>query len=509
MKLSIINKFVFGFLIIFCIGYVIMTCLINNMIVENNRVIVRSSLKTYQRDLSLYLKEYFNINELEMNETNIQADPAKIASELALRANNRIILYSADGEFLSDSANVEGRIIYFEGYDKANVKSKNKGMDSINFRQEGDSDINLAINNKSSFIIVPYGDKYIVAFSCPIIVNNERIGIFRITKDYSEIIKSSMDLLGLINKSIIFVFGAIFTFIILLSRKLTVPIVKLSKASKEIAMGNFDTEINIISNDEIGNLSKDFNIMKDKLEQQINVIKTDRDRLQKLEGFRKAFFDNVTHEMKTPLTIISGYTQIIFNKGFDDKVFIKKSIYKIKSECDRLHNMVLNLLEVSKAESDISSHALEIIDLSDLLENACDDMRIKADKYKSIITKEIQDDVNIYGNKAALRSLIINLIDNALKHSGIQISVKITLFEDSEHCVLKVEDNGKGIAQEKLCKIFDRFYKADTFLLVDKESSGLGLSIVKQIVNKHKGEIKINSEQGLGTEVVVRIPLNI
>ena len=104
-------------------------------------VITRSSLKTYQRDLSLYLKEYFNINELEMNETNIQADPAKIASELALRANNRIILYSADGEFLSDSANVEGRIIYFEGYNKDYAKSKNKGMGSFNFGQEGDSRI--------------------------------------------------------------------------------------------------------------------------------------------------------------------------------------------------------------------------------------------------------------------------------------------------------------------------------------------------------------------------------
>lgn len=496
MRLSIINKFVFGLLIIFGIGYIVMSFFINNIIVENNKMIIKKNLLPFQRDLSLYIKQYFELKESELSINNFIDNAENIASELSFKVDDRIIVYSYDGEFLFDSANAKGQILNYEDMD-------------IGKRNVGDEDLRAAINNKSAFIIVPVNRKYIAVFSCPIINNGKRIGIIRCVKDYSEIFSSNSDLLEIINIFIIIVFGSIFLFVALLATKITKPIVKLSRATKEVAKGNFETNISIDSRDEIGNLAMDFDVMKEKIKNQIEIIKTDRDSLQKLEGYRKNFFDNITHEMKTPLTIISGYAQILIDNDFKDHDFLRKSITKINYETDLMHKMILKLLEISKLESEVKSQMQEFVDLSKIINNACDDMKIKADKYEISIEKDIEGDIYIYGNTEELRSVIINLIDNSIKYGFVKTCIKIKIYQEDQSCRLVVEDRGKGIPRDKLEKIFDPFYRVDKGHSRKNDSYGLGLAIVKKIISKYNGEIKILSQEQIGTKVCIKIPLKV
>lgn len=494
MRLSIIHKFVIGFLIIFCIGYIVITFFMNSMIVENNKMIIKKNLLPFQKDLSLYLKQYFKLKEDELNSNNFEANAKNIALELAFKADNRIIVYSNKGEFLADSANANGQVLYYEdmSYNKENIENK---------------DLTFAINNKSAFEIIPFQDKHLVAFSCPIINNGKNIGIIRSIKDYSEVFSESKNLLKVVNICILIVFGSIFLFIVLLARKLTIPIVKLSKATKEVAKGHFDTSIEIDSKDEIGNLAQDFKTMKKQIENQIEIIKSDRDNLQKLEGYKKEFFDNLTHEMKTPLTIISGYSQIMIKDDFEDYDFMKKCIRKIKGEADSLHNMILKLLEISMMESDIKSQAVEVINFSRLVNTACNDMKIKANKYGTMIEKDIEENILIQGNQDELRSVIINLIDNSIKYGSIKSQVKIKLYQEDTNCTLIVEDKGKGISQDKREKIFEPFYRVDKENSRKEGSYGLGLAIVKNAIDKHNGKIDIFSKENVGTKIYVKIPL--
>lgn len=494
MSISIRHKFIIGFLIIFCIGYNATSFFINKLIVQNNKKIIKKELLTFEKDLAIYLKQYFELKQEKIEVSNFNNNGKDIASKLSVKIDSRVITYNYDGKFLADSANSNGQVL---NYVDMNKKEKNYN----------DNDLELATTGKSAFTILPVKDKYIVVFSCPIVEDAKIIGIVRCVLDYSEIFSSNQELLKLINTSILIVFGGIFTFVVLLSSQMTIPIVSLSKISKEVAKGNFELDINIKSNDEIGELSLNFNRMKAQIKKQIETIKKDRDNLKKAERHREVFFDNVTHEMKTPLTIISGYAQLIIKKDFKDKEFSRKSIRRINDESERMHKMVLQLLQISKLESEIESNKKEEVNISKIIDIACNDMKIRADKYDICIEKNIEEDIILQGNSNELRRVVVNLIDNSIKYGNIKSAIKISLFKENDNCNILIEDRGKGIPNKNLDKIFEPFYRVDKENSRDIGSSGLGLSIVKKIINKHQGKIEIVSEEMIGTKVYIKIPL--
>ncbi|WP_097028174.1 HAMP domain-containing sensor histidine kinase [Clostridium peptidivorans] len=469
-----------------------MSFFMNKLIVENNKLIIKKELLTFEKDLATYLRQYFELKNKDMNSNNFNDSSKDIASNLSIKVGSRIMIYSYEGKFLIDSANANGQVLNYEDID--------------NKKNDSNEDLKLSIDNKSAFTIVPVKDKYLVVFSCPIINNNKSIGIVRSVMDYSEIFSSSKNLLKLTNTFVLLVFGVIFLFVVLLATKITIPILKLSKVTKEVAKGNFEEDININSKDEIEELSLDFNKMKDKIKNQIETIKNDRDDLKKIAGHRKVFFDNMTHEMKTPLTIISGYSQILLKQDFNDKEFARKSVKKINDESERMHNMIIELLEISKVESNITSDIKKDINISQIIDAACNDMKIRADKYEIHIEKAIDKEVTVLGNPNELRRVIINIIDNAIKYGNIKSTINVKLFKENSTCNIIVKDKGQGIPSDKLEMIFEPFYRVDKQTSRETGSSGLGLSIVKKIIDKHNGHIKIISEEGIGTEVYITIP---
>lgn len=494
MKVSLKYKFAVGLLLIFCSGYTVMSFFINSMIIANNKNIIKKEMASLQKDLTSYLKQYCELQKADLNSYFFEKNAKDITVELADKIGDRIIMYSNKAVFLQDSAGMNGKLInYTEG---------------DNIGKTDNIDLSFSVRGKSAFYISHVGENYIAIFSFPVLIDGKMIGIIRCTRDCSDIFISGANLLRLINLSVLIAFSVIFMFVLILVSKITRPIISLSKVTKNISEFDFDTIIDIKSKDEIADLAGNFDRMRTQIKKQIERIKSDRDRLIKLEGHRKAFFDSITHEMKTPLTIISGYSQLIINNDFKDKELIVKAIHKIKEESETMYEMILEALEVSKLESEIDNKDMERVDVSGLLKDVCNDMAVKADKYKITIEKDIEENVILEGIAAELKRVFINLIDNSIKYGNVSSVIDIKLRQERDSCIVSVQDKGRGIPEEKLNRIFEPFYRSDNKSR-EKGSFGLGLSIVKKIVDKHNGQVYIKSEYGKGTIVTINFPLKV
>ncbi|MDU5723089.1 MAG: histidine kinase dimerization/phospho-acceptor domain-containing protein [Clostridium butyricum] len=183
----------------------------------------------------------------------------------------------------------------------------------------------------------------------------------------------------------------LFIFSFILSTKIVIPIIKLNKDTQEISNGNFNFDVSVKSNDEIGELAQSFEMMKIKIKNQIDTIKKDRDNLIKSESHRKVFYDNVTHEIKTPLTIIDGDAQMILDEEGQEENIVIKAASKIKNESNKLINMIIDILNLSKLESKSSNDLKEKIDVKMMIENICCQISIKAKKYEISIEKQLED----------------------------------------------------------------------------------------------------------------------
>ena len=491
MKFSIRYKFAIGLLLIFCLCFNLMTLFINNIVMENNKKVISNELLGSEKDLNIYCKQFVMINSIKANSEEFEKYSSKIGSALSSKLNNRIILYKKDGSLLLDT-----------DYSDGNMYS-----DGGNSIEDDFKDLKLAIKGQSSYKIIKVNNTYKVIFSAPLYTDETTLGILRYAKDYTELFEAGKDLILKIKMFMLFMFLILFLFSLLLSTKIIIPIIKLNKSTKEISNGNFDVDVIIESNDEIGELGESFNIMKGKIKDQIETIEKDRDDLIKLESHRKIFFDNVTHEMKTPLTIIDGYAQMVLDEGNSDEKLIIKATSKIKKEANKLHHMIVDILNMSKLESKRDMEIKEKLSMPHIIENICEDMSVKAKKYEISIEKTLEEDVYVFASRDDIWRMLVNIIDNSIKYGNVKAVIRVSLFKENDNCTIIVEDEGKGIKNEALQRIFEPFYRVDNSYLCKSEGNGLGLSIVKSIVDKYKGSINIESETNEGTKVYIKIPL--
>lgn len=452
---------------------------------------INKELATLQKNSALYFSE----KNSNMTKKVFNENASKITVDLCNKLESRIIAYSYEGEFLCDSINEAG-YLYIPR------ETNYSGKIPIN-----NEDISLAAKDQGAYTINPIEGNYVVNYSFPVKINRENIGIIRISKDYTELYRDNYRMLKDMNIAILGIFLCTFIFATLFSEKIVSPVLKLNKAANEISNGNYSFKIEAKSKDEIGELTTSFVNMKDKIENQIIKISEERDKILILEKSRKEFFDNATHEMKTPLTVISGYAQILQKKGFEDKVFFLRAVENIKNESERMHAFVVQLLYMSKIGTEETNNEYEKVNISQVVKEISYDMDIKGQKFNMGINLVMEKDIFVYGDANALKQVFINIIDNSIKYGYPNSFINIFGKFEGEYCIVVVEDQGYGIEANKLDKIFDPFYRASKAMHGENESIGLGLSIVKAIVEKHKGVIVIESEVEKGTEVTVKIPL--
>jgi len=226
----------------------------------------------------------------------------------------------------------------------------------------------------------------------------------------------------------------------------------------------------------------------------------------KLDNMRKEFVANVSHELKTPLTSIKGYSETILNGGLSEEQthhFIKV----IHNEANRMNRLVADLLQLSRFDYQKDKLNVVKFNLDDLAKEVAEKMDFVA-KEKG---HELSCVVNmvpppIYADKDAIEQVIINIVSNSIKYTQDGGKIDIYVGSLAGKAYIKVVDNGIGIPEKDLKRIFERFYRVDKARSREMGGTGLGLSIVKEIIDKNKGTIEIKSEQGRGTEVIITLP---
>ena len=275
--------------------------------------------------------------------------------------------------------------------------------------------------------------------------------------------------------------------------RMTLPIRLMSAATKAMARGDFSKRIPVTSDDEIGELAVSFNQMTNSLAQS--------------EKMRRSFVANVSHELKTPMTTIGGFIDGIMDGTIEPE---KQNYYLgiVSDEIKRLSRLVQSMLSIAKLESGELQLRPEEFNFRELL------IQVVIGQEQRIEKKQIQisgldelPDITVNADKDLMHQVVYNLVDNAIKFTPENGVIDFKLSIENKKMVFILKNTGKGIPPEALPYVFDRFYKVDKSRSAEKNSTGLGLYIVKTIVLTHGGTVNVQSKENESTAFQVVIPL--
>ncbi|WP_404322470.1 cell wall metabolism sensor histidine kinase WalK [Cytobacillus firmus] len=232
--------------------------------------------------------------------------------------------------------------------------------------------------------------------------------------------------------------------------------------------------------------------------------------LKKLEQMRKDFVANVSHELKTPITSIKGFSETLLDGAMENKQTLNDFLNIILKESDRLQSLIQELLDLSKIEKQGFSLSIQQLDLADVLEDVVAIMKGKAaEKEIALEFKREDKPVYIEGDVHRLKQVFINIISNAISYTPNQGVVYISSADSDRTVLTEIRDTGIGIEAGEIPRIFERFYRVDKARSRNSGGTGLGLAIVKHLVEAHKGTISVKSEVGKGTAFIIELPRKI
>lgn len=263
------------------------------------------------------------------------------------------------------------------------------------------------------------------------------------------------------------------------------PIRRITETAKKISEGDLSERIDgIFSHDEVGELADTFNMMLEELE-----VSFQRER---------QFTSDASHELRTPMTVITACTEDALYT--DDPEIRNENIRVIQKENQRMTKMLSQLLMLSRGYEGRYHFKPEELCLYDMVESVSESLAAMAETKSIQIHNEVSESSLIYADQSLFTQLLVNLIENSIKYGNAKGNIWITFKKEKEY-KLCIKDDGIGISEEDLPKIFERFYRSDKAR--DRNGSGLGLSIVKWIVTLHGGEISVESKIGKGTEMII------
>jgi len=226
----------------------------------------------------------------------------------------------------------------------------------------------------------------------------------------------------------------------------------------------------------------------------------------KLDNMRKEFVADVSHELKTPITSIMGYADTLLEGEYDDATKTK-FLNVIASEARRMAKLVTDLLSLSRYDTNKNKIEKTEFDLGDLVKKCQEKLQIEIDKKHHKVENLVTANVPlVYADKSGIERVVLNILSNSIKYTKENGNIKIYVGFVYNDAYIKIIDNGIGIPEEDLSRIFERFYRVDKARSRELGGTGLGLSIAKEILNENGGSIDIKSEVGKGTEVVIRVP---
>lgn len=376
------------------------------------------------------------------------------------------------------------------------------------------NDLLQALTGNAAFTMShPDSDRMLVYFSMPVTIEGQTIGLIRYRLDnsfaYTQIKQSER----MVYQAAAVVFAFIFFLLAFFINRLLVPVWKLTEISRQVVLDLSREQVNMQMlaqladsgrQDEVGELSRNFSVMLETIGSQFEKMQADQARIVKLLGSRQEFYNNMTHELKTPLTTIQGYAQLMEADQGADRELTEKGLHQILRESTRMHQMVLQLLEMSDKGIYMKRTP---VDLSHTARSVAQALEIKAARYDMKLETHFPEKLWVLGVEDRLRQVLINLADNAIKYGESHTTIKIDGVKRHGEVWLAVRNRGKGLSPEEQEKVFEPFYRVDKAYSREQGSAGLGLSICKKIMEEHGGTIGVKSKPGVQTIFYIRLLL--
>lgn len=386
--------------------------------------------------------------------------------------------------FVSDSS------IYVIKADRTALKNDNliNEVDEIddNYIVEDLDDVlkgNMVIRNRQ------YSNQfglYVVYIGTPLIINSKICGGIFLLSPVNEVYSTMINTLVTvwICALIVILIGTVIIYFN--SKMISKPVREMEEAVRQIAEGEKVEDLNIKAANEIEGLAKSFNYMKNQLEI--------------TEKVRREFISNVSHDLRTPLTTIKGFLQAML-----DGIVIPNDFEKyhkvIMDEVQRLYRLTNDILELAKLQSGSVKLIKENIKVLDIVQKTINSFELLAAEKNIELSYYCNEDIIVYADVDRLSQILTNLLGNSIKYTNENGNISIHVNKEDDQVKFQVSDDGIGISEEDLDFIFEKFYRVSG-VGHEKSSSGIGLNIVKTLVELHGGKIKVESEKNKGTMMI-------
>ena len=277
------------------------------------------------------------------------------------------------------------------------------------------------------------------------------------------------------------------------SRKMLSPVAEMTETAKTISVEALDTRLNVSgSKDELKELAETFNTMLDGIEHAYEQ--------------QNQFVSDASHELRTPISVIQGYANLLDRWGKDDRIVLDESITAIKSESESMKNLIENLLFLARGDKELQKLQKEKFYINELIDEIVKETKMIDNKHTIFCVDN--DRLLLLADKKMLKEAIRVFIDNSVKFTPENGTIKINSYNRRIYLEIIIEDTGIGIDSEDLPHIFNRFYRADKSRTKNSGGNGLGLSIAKWIIAKHDGKITVSSQPQKGTKVSIFLPIS-
>ena len=278
-------------------------------------------------------------------------------------------------------------------------------------------------------------------------------------------------------------------------RSIAVPLVKLKKATQNIKEGNLDFVLDVEGKDEFSELCQDFEEMRRRL-------KESTEEKSLIEKENRELISNISHDLKTPITAVKGYVEGIMDGVADTPEKMDRYVRTIYNKTNEMDHLINELTFYSKIDTNRIPYTFNKLNVEDYFEDCSEEVGLELETrgIELVYANYVEKDVMVIADGEQIRRVIHNIISNAIKYmdkpKGI---IQIRIKDVGDFIQIEIEDNGKGIGPKDLPYIFDRFYRTDVSRNSSKGGSGIGLSIVKKILEDHGGKVWATSRLGIGT----------
>ena len=467
MRRTLYLKFLVAYLIFGFFGFIIVATFVYNMTEDHFK---KETAEAMYQEANMIAGSY--ASDLYQNQTSLDAVKNQIDG-LAAYTGNIIWIINPSGRMVLDSSSEidVSTPKYITGFNPTITKGSYYTIGT--FFQSFDQDV--------------------ISVFAPITYNYKVQGYVVIHQTMEDISYRTNKVLNISYIMLVILFVLSLIILIFFTEVVYIPLRKITEATEQYASGNMHYEFSVESEDEMGYLAASLNYMASEI--------------AKTEDNQKKFVANVSHDFRSPLTSIKGYLEAMIDGTIPPELH-DKYLHIVLNETDRLTKLTNSLLTLNNLNMRGVILEKSVFDLNQVIRNVAMSFEGTCNAKSIQIKLELTgDEMPVLADMSKIQQVLYNLLDNAIKFSHHNSSIKIETVERKNKVFTSVKDYGIGIPKDDLKLVFDRFYKSDLSRGKDKKGTGLGLSITKEIIQAHEEHINVISTEGVGTEFIFSLPV--